>query len=75
MGSILDIALLIDRGSNAQRPTPPTCIKIDECQGKGYRLFINRSQIPEPLKRPPRQGEGRGNHSVNGNGTAPSFNC
>jgi hypothetical protein len=30
----------------------------DECQGKGYRLFINRSQTPEPLKRPSRQWRG-----------------
>jgi hypothetical protein len=38
----------------------------DECQGKGYRLFINRSQTPESLKRPPHHGEDRGDLSVNG---------
>jgi hypothetical protein len=27
----------------------------EECQGKGYRLFINGSRTPERLKRPPHQ--------------------
>jgi hypothetical protein len=30
----------------------------DECQGKGYRLFISRSETPEPLKRPQSQWRG-----------------
>jgi hypothetical protein len=30
----------------------------DECQGKGYRLFINGSQTPERLKQPLRQWRG-----------------
>jgi hypothetical protein len=30
----------------------------EECQGKGYRLFINGSRTPERLKRPPHQWRG-----------------
>jgi hypothetical protein len=38
----------------------------DECRGKGYRMFVNGSQIPERLKRPPREWGDRGRLGVKG---------